>query len=74
MAKGVLPLLRLMHPEDYGHFLSRVRQELGDSWPPSLVTPKPLSKLVARLRALKAVHPEVDLGVLAFLDEACNLV
>ena len=85
LANGVVPVLRSVHPYAFPTFLSLARDRLGIDWAP----PKGASssskgagtgaggrwpRILGRLReAQERCHPEVELTVLAYLDEECNV-
>ena len=78
LANGVVPVFRSVNPYAFPAFLSLARDCLGIDWAPPQGAGTGASgrwpRILGRLReAQERCHPEVELTVLAYLDEECNV-
>ncbi|GAX80346.1 hypothetical protein CEUSTIGMA_g7785.t1 [Chlamydomonas eustigma] len=74
LAEGVVPAFKALHsPVYYTTFLSLARDRMGLDWHPAPRHHKKWRTLVEQLESMKRCHPEVDITVLAYLDESFNV-
>lgn len=84
LANGIVPVLRTVHPDAFPTFLSLARDRLGINWAPPRASSKGAGasgvgasrwpRILGRLQEKRdRCFPEVEVTVLAYLDEECNV-